>query len=48
MKGLNTAIAPYTRYIRTQQTQVEESRKAFLTIRQWLERQAVEIDALTA
>jgi hypothetical protein len=43
---IRRAIAPYTRFIRSQQQQWEEAHDELLTVRKWLRRQETEIEDL--
>lgn len=44
---IRSAIAPYTRFIRSQQRQWQEARDELLTVQKWLRRQETEIEALS-
>jgi len=46
MDEIGDAIAPYTRFIRSERKYLEETKGEFLKIRQWLERQLAEVESL--
>ncbi|MDF1512488.1 MAG: dynamin family protein [Anaerolineae bacterium] len=43
---MKASVAPYTRFIRAQQQQLDEQRETFTTIRAWLHRQQEDLEAL--
>jgi len=46
LEEIQSAISPYTRFIRSQQTQWQAARDELVTIQKWLKRQLAEIEAL--
>ena len=43
---IDETISPYTRFIRSERNYLEDTKAEFLNIRQWLERQNAEVEAL--
>ena len=46
LREIENAIAPYTRFIRSERKHLESARDEFDIIQKWLERQQEEIDSM--
>jgi hypothetical protein len=46
LHDIETAVAPYTRFIRAERKNLENMRDELMKIKNWLDRQAHTIDAL--